>query len=479
MGQLDYVAVIEIGSGKIRGLVGRKNSDESIQVLSYAFEPSSSFIRKGVVYNIDKTAQALTSLINKLEGNLDEGITISRVYVGFGGKSMRTEKNSVLRTFDEEIKISQEILESIIEECRQTQYNGREILATIPQNYKLETYVVNEPVGVSTRVIEGHFLNLIANRNLKERIEESFRIANIDIAEMIISPFSLAESVLTETDKRAGCVLVDFGYDTTTVSIYKNKILRNLTVLPLGGNNITMDLANVLKLELDDAEELKLVYGTAFNNPANDKEYIDEKINLPELERVIDKPLFDDIVVARTEEIVENVVNVIKTSGYDSQLFSGVVVTGAASRLRGLTSLLEERCKDMKVKVVKNNWNLIPSAFSVPLEKPNENDTLLSLLCSGTVSCCNQAVDQSLIVEGRLFNDAEEEESAETDNGKTETNEVKTVETLDKEHDSGADSGSRKSSKNSKGNSFFNSFITKLFGEDSSWDADDKKETKE
>lgn len=240
-----------------------------------------------------------------------------------------------------------------------------------------------------------------------------------------------------------------------------------------------MDLANVLKLELDDAEELKLVYGTAFNNPANDKEYIDEKINLPELERVIDKPLFDDIVVARTEEIVENVVNVIKTSGYDSQLFSGVVVTGAASRLRGLSSLLEERCKDMKVKVVKNNWNLIPSAFSVPLEKPNENDTLLSLLCSGTVSCCNQAVDQSLIVEGRLFNDAEEEESAETDNEKTETNEVKTVETLDKEHDSGADSGSRKSSKNSKGNSFFNSFITKLFGEDSSWDADDKKETKE
>ena len=122
MGQLDYIAVIEIGSEKLRGVVGKKNSDESIQILSYAFENSSSFIKKGVVFNIDKTAQALTNIINKLEGALESGIIISKVYVGYGGKSLRTEKNSVLRNFGEDIKISQEIIESIIEENKTTQY---------------------------------------------------------------------------------------------------------------------------------------------------------------------------------------------------------------------------------------------------------------------------------------------------------------------------------------------------------------------
>lgn len=473
MGQLDYVAVIEIGSAKLRGIVGRRNSDESIQVLSYAFEPSSSFISKGVVFNIDKTAQALTNLINKLEGNLDEGITISKVYVGFSGKSLRTEKSSVLRTFGEETKVSQEILESIIEECRQTQYHNKEILVTIPQNYKLGTSFVNEPVGVSTTVIEGHFLNLIANKAIRERIEECFRIANIEIADMIVSPLSLAENVLSETDKRAGCALVDFGYDTTTVLVYKNKILRNLTVLPIGGNNITQDLASVLKLEWENAEDLKVVYGSAFNNPAKDKEYIEEKIAVPELERNIDRPLFDDIVVARTEEIVENVVNIIKNSGFDSQLFSGIVITGGASKLRGLPNLLEERCKDMKVKVVKNNWNLLHSAFDVPLEKQNENDTLLSLLCSGTVSCCSQAVDQSLIVEGKLFNNPDDNMQ------KKEQEEKHATENNDNETEEQEKTSVKKVKSKEKGSGLFGTFINRLFGDDSNWDGGDDKNKKD
>ncbi len=469
MGQLDYIAVIEIGSEKLRGVVGKKNSDESIQILSYAFENSSSFIKKGVVFNIDKTAQALTNIINKLEGALESGIIISKVYVGYGGKSLRTEKNSVLRNFGEDIKISQDIIESIIEENKTTQYLNKEILSVIPQNYKVGTNLVMEPVGISAKLIEGHFLNLIANTVIRERIAECFSIANIEIEDMLISPLALADFVLTDTDKRAGCVLVDFGYDTTTVSIYKNKILRNLTVIPIGGNNITLDLANVLKLELADAERLKVLYGCAFNNPSKDKDYMEEKISFPELGKEIDRPLFDDIVVARVEEIVENVVNVIKSSGYDSQLFSGVVITGGASKLRGLPDLIEERCKDMKVKVVKNNWNLLHSAFNAPLEKPNENDTLLSLLCSGTVPCCSQQQDSTVIVDGKLFGDQEEK-----DNTEPEKTPEKSVEKQPEEPVQNHDTGEKKKNKGGKSGSFA-SFLGRLFGEnDPDWGDDNK-----
>lgn len=472
MGQLDYIAVIEIGSEKLRGIVGKKNSDESIQVLSYAFENSSTFIKKGVVFNIDKTAQALTNIINKLEGNLDKGITISKVYVGFGGKSLRTEKNSVMRNFGEDIKISQEIIESIIEESRQTRYMNKEILVTIPQNYKLGTNLVSEPVGISTKQIEGHFLNLIADTVIRERIMECFSIANIEIAEMVVSPLALADHVLSDTDKRAGCVLVDFGYDTTVVSIYKNKILRNLTVLPIGGNNITQDIASVLKIEAADAEQLKIVYGSAFNNPSKDKDYMDEKISINGLDRDIERPLFDDIVVARTEEIIENVINIIKKSGYDSQLFSGIIITGGGSQLRGIADLLEDRCKDMKVKVVKNNWNLIPSPYNAPLEKPNENDSLLSLFCSGTVSCCSQQADQTVIVDGKLFTDADNEPEEKAEEIKEEVEKV----SKPKKEKVSEDKKEEPKTKDQKNNKFI-SFLGRLFGEgDPSWNEENEKQ---
>ena len=114
MATTDFIAAIELSSSKISGIAGKKNSDGSIQVLAYAREDASSFIHKGVIYNIDKTAQALTSITNKLENQLNN--SIAKVYVGIGGQSLRTVKNAVSRTLDEEGIISQELVDSICDE---------------------------------------------------------------------------------------------------------------------------------------------------------------------------------------------------------------------------------------------------------------------------------------------------------------------------------------------------------------------------
>ena len=106
MATTDFIAAIELSSSKISGIAGKKNSDRSIQVLAYAREDASSFIHKGVIYNIDKTAQALTSITNKLENQLNN--SIAKVYVGIGGQSLRTVRNAVSRTLEEESIISQE-----------------------------------------------------------------------------------------------------------------------------------------------------------------------------------------------------------------------------------------------------------------------------------------------------------------------------------------------------------------------------------
>ncbi len=106
MATTEFIAAIELGSSKVTGIAGRKNSDGSMQVLAYAKEDSSSFIRKGVIYNLNKTAQSLTSIINRLEGDLKE--SIAKVYVGISGQSLRTVRNVVSRDLKEETLISQD-----------------------------------------------------------------------------------------------------------------------------------------------------------------------------------------------------------------------------------------------------------------------------------------------------------------------------------------------------------------------------------
>ena len=258
MATTEFIAAIELSSSKISGIAGKKNSDGSIQVLAYAREDASSFIHKGVIYNIDKTAQALTSIINKLESQLNN--SIAKVYVGIGGQSLRTVKNAVSRVLEEEGIISQELVDAIIYENLEVPLMDMSVLDVAPQEYKIDNNLQADPVGVAGKRITGNFLNIVARASLKKNLEHSFEQAKVEIADLLIAPIALANAVLTESEMRSGCALVDFGADTTTVSVYKNNILRFLSVLPLGGNNITRDIT-ALQMEEAEAEQLKLKYG--------------------------------------------------------------------------------------------------------------------------------------------------------------------------------------------------------------------------
>ena len=145
----DFIAAIELSSSKISGIAGKKSSDGSIQVLAYAREDASPFIHKGAIYNIDKAAQALTSIINKLEGQLNN--SIAKVYVGIGGQSLRTVRNAVSRTLEEESIISQELVDEICDENRDVPLVDMSVLDVAPQEYKIDNTLHVEPVGVAGR----------------------------------------------------------------------------------------------------------------------------------------------------------------------------------------------------------------------------------------------------------------------------------------------------------------------------------------
>ena len=383
MAVTDFIVAIELGSSKISGIAGRKLPDGSIQILATASENASDCIRKGVIYNLDKTTQSLTSIIKKLESTLKA--SIGKVYIGMGGQSLRTIRNTEVRHMDEEIKISQELIDSLKDSNRAVPIVGYQILGVAPQEYKVGNDLIVEPVGVQTDHIEARFLNIIARKNVKENITKCCDLVPIEIAEDaedLIAPLALAEAVLTSSEKRSGCALIDFGADTTTVSVYKNNILRHLAVIPLGGNNITRDICSQ-QIEEEDAEALKVRFAQAYTEPTEN----DDENKTYRLDNgcSINAILLEDIVEARLNEILDNVANQIVLSGYENKLLAGAIITGGGINLKNMEEAFIKRTKIEKLRVAKDTHI---SLKGIEVKKDGSNNTLIALLAAGKENCC-------------------------------------------------------------------------------------------
>ena len=392
MAAKEFIVAIELGSSKVTGIAGQKNLDGSIQILAVVKEASSAFIRKGVVYNIDKTAQCLTSIIKKLETQLKT--EIRQVYVGIGGQSIRSVRNVISKDLPNESIVTQEMVIELMDANRNMTYPDQEILDAAVQEYKVGSQFQIDPVGIQATRLEGNFLNILERKAFYKNLNKCFETADINIAEMYLAPLALADSVLTEAEKRSGCALVDLGADTTTVSVYSKNILRHLAVIPLGSNNITKDIAT-LQMEESDAERMKLKYATAYtdnNDIDNDLKYSIDP------ERQIESRKFIEIVEGRLEEIIENVWYQIPSEFYD-KLLGGIILTGGGSNLKNIEKAFNNHTHVDKIRVAKFVTQSIISNHEAIKAHDGTMNTVLGLLAKGDINCAGSAVD----LNGDLF----------------------------------------------------------------------------
>ena len=392
MAAKEFIVAIELGSSKVTGIAGQKNLDGSIQILAVVKEASSAFIRKGVVYNIDKTAQCLTSIIKKLETQLKT--EIRQVYVGIGGQSIRSVRNVISKDLPNESIVTQEMVIELMDANRNMTYPDQEILDAAVQEYKVGSQFQIDPVGIQATRLEGNFLNILERKAFYKNLNKCFETADINIAEMYLAPLALADSVLTEAEKRSGCALVDLGADTTTVSVYSKNILRHLAVIPLGSNNITKDIAT-LQMEESDAERMKLKYAAAYtdnNDIDNDLKYSIDP------ERQIESRKFIEIVEGRLEEIIENVWYQIPSEFYD-KLLGGIILTGGGSNLKNIEKAFNNHTHVDKIRVAKFVTQSIISNHEAIKAHDGTMNTVLGLLAKGDINCAGSAVD----LNGDLF----------------------------------------------------------------------------
>lgn len=299
---------------------------------------------------------------------------------------MRSYKCIIKRNLLTQSYITNEAIDAIRQESYEIPYSDYEVLENFPQEYVVDSSVIAEPVGVMGTNIEGEFLDIIAKQNLHANVVTVFANSNVEVIDECISPLQLANNVLTESEKRSGCALVDLGSETTTLVVYKNNIVRYLVTIPLGSSNINKDLST---LQIDDAEteDVKLKFGNACQEDETD-EY-DSTTYTTTDGRQIEVNTLRSVIEARMSEIVANVAQQIVNSNYSGKLLAGIVLTGGGSNMKNIVKAFTNATKIDKVRIAKKvNQAVVKTsnAGAISLDSA-ETCTLLSLLLSGSQPC--------------------------------------------------------------------------------------------
>lgn len=415
------IVAIELGSSKISGVAGQIMTGGSLKVLAYAHVPSSSCIRHGAVYNLDKTANAIAEVVGRLDSILST--RIEKVYVGYNAKGLRSVISKVEHQFDEETVVSQEVIDDMFQQCSEIEYEGYVNLFQESQEYAIDSKrgMETDPMGVACRSLEGNYLNILLKKQVADYIAQCFRTAQVQILDGYVAPMAQADAVLTDDDRQQGCALVDYGADTTTVSVYKNGLLRFLRVIPLGSALITRDLSAILKIEPEQAEQIKCTYGLCNLIGGQDNEETillnDRNVSLNEI---------GEIIEARNEEIIRNVAAQIKASGYNDVLYAGIVLTGGGSQLRQLDQVFMKILDTVrKPRIIAEP--LCGVVWNEQSWKRGDGSqlALLSVMAKGDENCCElpkmDAIDnlapenQDKVVQQSLFTDEGESAQEEKD----------------------------------------------------------------
>lgn len=332
--QTGFIAAIDLGTSKITGIVARKNEDNVISVLACETIPSNRCIRRGLVYNIEETGAKVRKLISLLENKLNK--KIAKVYVSVAGQSL----HAVSHIVSKQLSSSGIVTENVIDQMRK---EAEKFMPEMSKRYNIADveYIINgkaepQPVGVTTTQIEAKYQMIVGRPNIITNINKSIKEkANLEIADYVVGPLASAAISLNDNEKELGCAFIDFGAGTSSLSIYKGGKLRYMVVIPFGGDIITRDICELNFIE-SDAESYKVKFGKT--HETKETGLFNSFASKPD----IDLPNLNNVIEMRIKEIVDNIEEQIKLSGFAGQLGAGLVITGGASQLKNLQPYLEK-----------------------------------------------------------------------------------------------------------------------------------------
>ena len=338
---MEYSVGLDIGTTKIVAIVGRKNERGMIELLGVGRSKSLG-VHRGIVSNIAQTIKSIKAAVEEAEKSAK--VSIKKVTVGIAGKHIRSLQHSdyIMRE-NPEAYITEDDIEQLKAQANKlVMLPGEEIIHALPQEYKVDSTEVQEPVGMEGKRLEAKFHVVVGQMGAIKNVVRCVREAGLEMETLTLEPLASSEAVLTQEEKESGVAIVDIGGGTTDIAVFKDNIIRHTCVIPYGGGIVTEDIKEGCSIIEKHAEQLKVKFDSAL--PELEKDNI--SIAIPGLHGKQDKEIslktLSKIINSRMEEILELVNTELKGYGaYErsKKLIAGIVLTGGGSNLKHLRQL--------------------------------------------------------------------------------------------------------------------------------------------
>lgn len=345
-----YIAAFEIASSKIKGAVATVDSDSGrLSVLAVEEERATDLVHYGCVRKPAEVFSHVESVRKKLEAHPAVAPRkIEKAVVSLGGHTLMSTVKSTEMTFPEDTVITDDIIRELKRRIGEQGVENREVVKVLPRDYTVNGFSQQSPLGMFCRSISANLNVVYCSNQLKINLNRVFETqsvnsANIQVLKYPVRPLAIANIVLSNEDKQLGCMLVDFGAETTTVSIYKGSTLRYLVTLPFGSRNITRDIMNIRSCLENVAENLKCTLGNI--DP-------EQKSANPDTKEI------NNFIEARASEIIANINEQLNYAGIKpEELPRGIIITGGGAKLPGFNTLLSQQT-DLKIRTAVPDYKI-------------------------------------------------------------------------------------------------------------------------
>ncbi|MEZ5003538.1 MAG: cell division protein FtsA [Chitinophagales bacterium] len=335
------ITALDIGTTKVAALVARENEFGKVEILGIGISQSFG-VKRGVVTNIDKTVHAIRKAVEQAEAQ--SGIKFVEVLVGIAGQHIKSlQHRGILVRDNVDIEIDEKDIQKLIGDMHKLSLPpGDKIIHVLPQDYIVDNEQgIKEPIGMAGVRVEGNFHIITGQAGAIHNINKCVIKAGLKVKNVVLEPLASAAAVLSKEELEAGVALVDIGGGTTDIAIFEEGIIRHTSVIPFGGDIITEDIKKGCMILRDQAESLKLKFGSALALETQDNEIV----AIPGLRGRNHKEIsiknLSHIIQARMEEILEHVHFELRGSDFDKKLIGGIVLTGGGSQLKHLVQLTQ------------------------------------------------------------------------------------------------------------------------------------------
>ena len=349
----EHIVGLDIGTTNVRAVIAEP-LDGRLEVVGIG-EAESKGLRKGVIVNPEASVESIRKALEGAERM--SGLHAEEAYVALGGSHIKGHNSQgVVAISSRHREITRDDIQRVIDgACAISIPSGREIADVLPQEYTVDDQDgIGDPLGmlgsrlaVSVRIITSPIA-------AKQNIITSVNRSGLVVSDLLLAPLAAGEAVLNDEDREFGTALVDIGGETTNLAIYQRGAVWHTAVFPIGGNHFTNDIAFGLRTPIPEAERIKRVFGCTYR-PLLNHQSAAEMIEVPSVggrePRSLSRDILCGILEPRAEELLSQVQEEIRASGFERQLSGGIVLTGGGSLLNGLVEVAEQ-IFDAPVRVV-------------------------------------------------------------------------------------------------------------------------------